>query len=204
MQASISEATKNNDRMVNSSHVRDNNSLKNLDFNSDQCLNQPNESTNSNSQQYSVFKSTIVTDPAETIKDSHSEGNNDLAKVSVTMNTSEPFNVKLNTAPGSCGLDSPGASISEGTSVVSKGGINIGRDEWPLDRVTRKSRSQRIFKFIKRDDNFHAGPSSLTGNTVQKVKFEFSSVESMTASDATEAATAHPDYNHLESGSEEG
>ncbi|XP_078159928.1 uncharacterized protein LOC144555463 isoform X2 [Carex rostrata] len=204
VQASISEATRNNDRMVNSSHVRDNNSLKNLDFNSDQCLNQPNESTNSNSQQCSVFKSTIVTDPAETIKDSHSEGINDLAKVSVTMNTSEPFNVKLNTAPGSCGLDSPGASISEGTSAVSKGGINIGRDEWPLDRVTRKSRSQRIFKFIKRDDNFHAGPSSLTGNTVQKVKFEFSSVDSMTASDPTEAATADPDYNHLESGSEEG
>lgn len=200
----ISEATKNNIWIGNSSHVRDNDVLKNLDPNSDQCLNQPNESTNSNTQQCSIFEPTTVTDPAGTIMDGHPEGVNDLAKASVQLSSFEPYILELNTAPGSSGLDTPGQSISDGTSVVCKGSLNIVQDELHFGPASRKRRSPRIIKFIKCDENIHAGPSSLAEKTLQKVRFTVSGVESMTAPDVTEAATADPDYNHLESGSKEG
>jgi hypothetical protein len=190
--------------MGNSSHMRDNDGLKNLGPNSDQFLNQPNESTNSNSQQYSVFKPTTFTDPAGTIIDSHLEGINDLLKASVPMSSFEPYNVELDTAPDSSGLDTPGQSLSDDRSFFGKGSLNIGWDELHSTPASRKSRSPRVIKFIKRNDNFYAGPSSLAEKTLQKVRFTFSGVESMTASDVTELATTNSDSNHLESGSIEG
>lgn len=65
--------------------------MKNLDRNSDQCLNQPIESTNSNFQHCPVSKPITVSNLAETFTDSVPEGIDDLAKCSFPNNIIEKY-----------------------------------------------------------------------------------------------------------------